>query len=59
MIMKIKLPIKSRTGILEWNDKKFDKSIINAHRIYHHDNDMEGFFLCKLKKLSDDKKEKK
>ena len=58
-IMKIKLPIKSRTGILEWNDKKFDKSIINAHRIYHHDNDMEGFFLCKLKKLSDDKKEKK
>lgn len=55
-ILPINLPIKSREGILEWKGKKFDKSMINCKRIYHHDNDMEGFFLCKILKLSDKKK---
>jgi NOL1/NOP2/sun family putative RNA methylase len=55
-IMDINLPIKSREGILEWKRKKFDKNMINCKRIYHPDNDMEGFFLCKIKKISDKKK---
>lgn len=46
----IYLPLKTRSGILEWKKEKYDKSLINAKRIYHHDNDMEGFFVCKLKK---------
>tara|TARA_Y100000034_G_scaffold136124_1_gene210928 strand:+ start:6502 stop:7467 length:966 start_codon:yes stop_codon:yes gene_type:complete len=50
-IQPITLPIKSRPGLTKWKDKKFDKALKLAHRIYHHDNDMEGFFLCKLKKI--------
>lgn len=57
-IIPIKLPIKTRPGILEWKNKKFNEQIKHACRIYHHDNDLEGFFLCKIKKLSN-KMEKK
>ena len=53
-IVDIKLPIKSRPGISEWNGKKFSDELKKVHRIYHHDNDMEGFFVCKLRKLSDE-----
>ena len=54
-IMPISLPIKTRPGIKEWKNKTFHPSIKHACRIYHHDNDLEGFFLCKIKKLSDKK----
>ena len=47
------LPIKSRPGITRWKDKTFHPSLKLAHRIYHHDNDMEGFFVCKIKKLGE------
>jgi 16S rRNA C967 or C1407 C5-methylase (RsmB/RsmF family) len=52
-IMPINLPLKTRPGILEWQGKKFHPSLTNAVRIYHHDNDLEGFFLCKIKKLGE------
>lgn len=51
-IEPIKLPIKTRPGIKEWNNKTFHPDMKLAVRIYHHDNDMEGFFLCRLQKLS-------
>jgi 16S rRNA C967 or C1407 C5-methylase (RsmB/RsmF family) len=50
-ILPVSLPIKSRPGILSWKNKKFSKELTKAARIYHHDNDMEGFFLCKMKKI--------
>ncbi len=49
-ILDIKLPLKVRKGLVEWRGKKFNSDIKKAVRIYHHDNDMEGFFLCKLRK---------
>ena len=49
-ILDINLPIKTRPGILEWYDNKFHHSMKKAVRIYHHDNDLEGFFLCKMRK---------
>ncbi len=52
-IQEIKLPIKSRPGITKWKNKIFSQKLKKAHRIYPHDNNMEGFFLCKIKKLSD------
>jgi len=52
-IISINLPIKTRNGITEWKGVKYDESLKNAHRIYPQDNDSEGFFLCKIKKLSD------
>jgi 16S rRNA C967 or C1407 C5-methylase (RsmB/RsmF family) len=55
-IEEINLPIKTRPGIEKWKDKTFSKEVKKAARIYHHDNDMEGFFLCKIKKLSEEKK---
>lgn len=52
-LQEINLPIKTRPGISEWNGKKFDKQIEKCARIYPQDNNTEGFFICKLKKLSD------
>ena len=48
---KINLPVKTRQGISEWEGKKFDKQLENAVRIYPQDNDTEGFFLAKLRKI--------
>ncbi|MEK6879072.1 MAG: RsmB/NOP family class I SAM-dependent RNA methyltransferase, partial [Nanoarchaeota archaeon] len=49
-VVHIDLPLKTRPGILEWKKEKYDRMLLNARRIYHHDNDMEGFFVCKLRK---------
>ena len=51
-IVPVKIPLKSRQGLTEWRDERYDKSMKDAIRIYHHDNNMEGFFLCKLKKIN-------
>lgn len=50
-IESISLPIKTREGIAEWKNQKFSPEIKKAVRIYHQDNDLEGFFLCKMKKI--------
>ncbi|MBS3080516.1 RsmB/NOP family class I SAM-dependent RNA methyltransferase [Candidatus Pacearchaeota archaeon] len=48
--VKDKIPLIARPGILEWKGQKFHESMKKAVRIYHHDNDLEGFFLCKMRK---------
>jgi NOL1/NOP2/sun family putative RNA methylase len=50
-ILDIDLPLKTRPGITEWKNKKFSSELKKAKRIYPHDNDMEGFFLCKLRRV--------
>lgn len=50
-IEKIDLPLITRPGITEWQDKKLAPQLKNCIRIYQHDNNTEGFFLCKIKKL--------
>ncbi len=50
-IEKINLPVKCRQGILEWQGKKFSKQIKDCCRIYPQDNNTEGFFIAKIKKL--------
>lgn len=42
--------LKTRAGITEWKGKKFNPLMKHAVRIYHHDNDLEGFFLCGMRK---------
>ncbi|MAG39664.1 tRNA methyltransferase [Candidatus Pacearchaeota archaeon] len=45
--------IKLRDGIVSWRGEDYDKSLIKAKRLYPQDNDTDGFFLCKMRKLSD------
>ena len=52
-IESIELPIKTRDGISKWRNQVFNKEIKKARRIYPQDNNTEGFFLCKIKKLSE------
>ncbi len=52
-IEKIDLPLKLRSGVCEWGRKVYDERIKNACRVYPQDNNTDGFFLCKIKKLSD------
>ncbi|MFP4111815.1 MAG: NOL1/NOP2/sun family putative RNA methylase [Candidatus Woesearchaeota archaeon] len=49
---KILLPkLKSAEPITEWNNKKFNDGVKNCLRVYPHQNDTEGFFVCKIVKL--------
>ncbi len=50
-VEKIDLPIKTREGIVEWKGAKYNEQIKNCVRIYPQDNDTDGFFLAKLRKL--------
>lgn len=45
------LPLKSRSGLVEWQNKKFSKEMKKCKRIWPQDNDTEGFFVAKLKKI--------
>jgi NOL1/NOP2/sun family putative RNA methylase len=49
-IQEIKLPLKTRPGIDEWEGKKYNSLVKKAVRVYPHDNDTEGFFVSKFKK---------
>ena len=50
-IEKINLPIKCRPGISNWKDKEYSKKVTQACRIYPQDNDTEGFFITKFRRV--------
>ena len=50
-IEEIKLNIKRSKPFLEYDEKKFNKDVDKCLRIWAHDNDTEGFFVAKLRKL--------
>ena len=50
---ELNLPLKIRCGVCEWNNKVYDKQVKKACRVYPQDNNTDGFFLAKIKKLSD------
>ncbi len=52
-VEEIKLPLKTRCGVCEFEGKQYSKEVEKACRLYPHDNDTDGFFLCKITKLSD------
>lgn len=52
-IEEIRLPVKTRSGLDCWEGKCYDKEIGKAKRLYPQDNNTDGFFLCKIKKLSE------
>ncbi len=50
-IERISLPIKCRPGIKEWNGNSYSKEVENSCRIYPQDNDTEGFFVAKIRRI--------
>ena len=50
-IEKIFLPLKTREGIIKWQEKEYLKDVKNSLRIYPQDNNTEGFFIAKLRKI--------
>ncbi|MCR4284644.1 MAG: RsmB/NOP family class I SAM-dependent RNA methyltransferase [archaeon] len=52
-VEQIALPLKFRQGVCEWEGKEFSKEVKKCLRLYPQDNDTDGFFVSKIKKLSD------
>ena len=50
-VQKINLPLETREGITNWEDKKYSKEVKLCHRVYPHLSNTEGFFVAKLKKI--------
>jgi NOL1/NOP2/sun family putative RNA methylase len=50
-IEKVSLPVKSREGIKSWENRGYSNDVKLSHRIYPQDNNTEGFFLAKFKKI--------
>lgn len=48
---EIKIPIKSREGINKWEDKNYNLQVEKCARIYPHDNNTEGFFVAKFRRV--------
>jgi tRNA (cytosine49-C5)-methyltransferase len=53
-ILPIELDIVKGKPIMEFEGKKYDDKIKNVLRIWPQDNDTEGFFVCKIKKIEND-----
>ena len=49
-VVPIDLPLVTRKGLKSWKKEKFDGKMGDVKRIYHHDNDAEGFFVSKLRR---------
>lgn len=52
-IEQIKLPLKFRCGVTEWEGVSMDENVKKCLRLYPQDNDTDGFFVAKIKKLSE------
>ncbi len=50
-IQKINLPIKPRQGITKWQDKEYLEEVKFSCRVYPQDNNTEGFFIAKFRRL--------
>lgn len=50
-IQEINLPIKARQGITNWQGKKYSNEVKKCARIYPQDNNTEGFFIAKFRKI--------
>lgn len=50
-IEKIELPLKPREGLTEWENEEYSKEVKKTARVYPHDNNTEGFFVSKFKRV--------
>jgi len=47
----IKLPVKCRLGLTGWGGREYNSEVEKSCRIYPQDNDTEGFFVAKLRRM--------
>jgi len=47
---KISLPIKTREGIVKWENQIYSNKVKKCTRIYPQDNNTEGFFIARFRK---------
>jgi len=52
-IEQIKLPLKFRCGVTEWEGASMSKEVEKCLRLYPQDNDTDGFFVAKIVKKSE------
>ncbi|MBT4376608.1 NOL1/NOP2/sun family putative RNA methylase [archaeon] len=52
-IIPIKLPIKTRPGITKWDGKTYNEKVKLGQRVYPQDNNTEGFFVSKFRKVKE------
>jgi len=50
-VEKIQLPIKPRPGITAWQNKEYQEEVKLSCRVYPQDNNTEGFFLVKIRRI--------
>lgn len=55
-IEQLNLPLKFRCGVCEWEGQELSGEVKKCLRLYPQDNDTDGFFVTKIKKLSEEEK---
>jgi NOL1/NOP2/sun family putative RNA methylase len=50
-LLPIELDIKRSEAITSWDGEKYDERVAKCLRIYPQDNDTEGFFVARLRKI--------
>jgi len=50
-IIDFELPIKTRPGMTNWKNKEYNSMVKLSKRVYPHDNNTEGFFVSKFRRL--------
>lgn len=52
-IIDFELPLNTREGLTEWEGEKYDKRVKLAKRVYPQDNNTEGFFVSKFRRVKE------
>lgn len=52
-VERLDLPLKFRSGVTEWEGEELSSECSKCLRLYPQDNDTDGFFVAKIRKLSD------
>lgn len=53
-VEQLNLPLKFREGVCSWEGRELSGEVKKCLRLYPQDNDTDGFFVAKIKKLSDE-----
>ena len=53
VVEKISLPLKFRCGVTDWEGVEMDRQVEKCLRLYPQDNDSDGFFVARIRKVGD------